>query len=187
MVKKKAVFLDLQGTLGGDGLGDITTFSFFPFAITAIRLLNEADLLTIVITNQSHISKGYFTYGDFERYVEELKQELAEHKAKLDGVYCCPHDSNGSCSCRKPLPGMIFQAQRDFNLNLSACYLVGDTGAWDMVLARSVGCKAILVLSGLGKSSLGKYRNTWSEIEPDFVAKDILDAAEWIVKNKRFQ
>jgi D-glycero-D-manno-heptose 1,7-bisphosphate phosphatase len=184
MSSRSTVFLDLQGTLGGEGLGDILDFSFYPFSIPAIKLLNEANLLVVVVTNQSHISKGYFTYADFERRVDELKQELAEHGAKLDAVYCCPHKTGDNCSCKKPLPGMVLQAQRDFGLDLTECYLVGDVGAWDMVLARSVGCKAILVRTGLGKGSLEEYRHLWADIEPDLVADNVLEAAQWIVKSK---
>jgi histidinol-phosphate phosphatase family protein len=182
---RKTVFLDLQGTLGGEGLGHILDFSFYPFSIPAIKLLNETGLLAIVITNQSHISRGHFTYDEFEKRMDDLKLELAEGGARLDGVYCCPHTEEDNCSCRKPKPGMVLQAQRDFDLDLSKCYLVGDVGAWDMVLARSVGCKAVLVRTGLGEGSLGQYRNRWADIEPDFVARDVLDAAVWIVGSER--
>ena len=182
MSKRRAVFLDLQGTLGGKGLGNILDFSFYPFSIPAIKLFNQANLLVIVITNQSHISKGYFTHDDFEKRIEELKQELAKHAAKWDAVYCCPHASEDNCSCRKPLPGMVLQAQKDFDLDLSQSYLIGDVGAWDMVLARSVGCRAILVRTGLGKGSLSQYRHLWEDIEPDFVAQNVLDAARRILK-----
>jgi D,D-heptose 1,7-bisphosphate phosphatase len=181
MSGRKAVFLDLQGTLGGGGLGDILNFAFFPFAAPAIRLLNDVDLLTIVITNQTHISRGNFTYDEFETRIGELKQELAGHGAKLDGVYCCPHIPADNCSCRKPAPGMVLQAQRDFDLDLSGCYLIGDRGDADMVLARAVGCKAVLVRTGLGEGSLGQYRDWWADIEPDFVAQDVLDAVKWII------
>jgi len=155
MGNRKAVFLDLQGTLGGDGLGDILHFAFFPFAISAIKRLNEAHLLVIMITNQSHISKGYFMYDEFERRADKLRHELAEYGAKLDGIYCCPHTPEDNCSCRKPLSGMVLQAQRDFDLDLSGCYLVGDTGAWDMVLARSVGCKGYWCVLDWAKGRLG--------------------------------
>ncbi len=185
MSSRRAVFLDLQGTLGGEGMGDILDFSFYPFSISAIKLLNEANLMVIVVTNQSHISKGYFTYDHFDRRVDELKQELAEHEAELDAVYCCPHTSEDNCTCRKPLPGMLLQAQRELGLDLTECYLVGDTGAWDMMLARSVGSKAILVRTGLGEGSLGEYRHLWAEIEPDFVAENLLEAAGWIVESER--
>ena len=181
MSTRKAVFLDLQGTLGGDGLGDILDFTFFPFSIPAIRLLNAANLPVIVVTNQSHISKGRFTYQDFEKRIDVLKQELAQHKARLDGVYCCPHRKQDNCSCKKPLPGMLLQAQKDFDLNLSNCYVVGDTGAWDMAMAWSVGCKAILVRTGSGESSLEQHRHLWIDAEPNYIAQDVLDAARWII------
>ena len=184
---RKAVFLDLQGTLGGEGLGDILGFSFYPFSIPAIKLLNEANLLVVVVTNQSHISKGYFTYDDFESRFDELKQELARQGARLDAVYCCPHTTEDGCSCKKPLPGMVLQAQRDLDLDLTECYLVGDVGAWDMVLARLVGCKAVLVRTGLGKGSLGEYRHSWADIEPNLVADNVLEAAQWIVESEKKQ
>lgn len=185
MSMRDAAFLDLQGTLGGEGLGDIMDFSFYPFAIPAIKLLNEANLLVIVVTNQSHISKGLFTYADFERRVDELKQELAGHSAQLDAVFCCPHTPRDDCSCRKPLPGLLLQARERFALDLTRCYLVGDVGAWDMVLARSAGCRAVLVRTGLGEGSLGPYRHLWAGVEPDFVAADVLEAAHWIACQQR--
>lgn len=182
MSRKRAVFLDLQGTLGGNGLGDIPDFSFYPFSVPAIKLFNQANLLVIVITNQSGISKRHFTQDDFERRVEELKQELAKLGAKWDAVCCCPHVPEDNCSCRKPLPGMVLQAQKDFDLDLSQSYLIGDVGAWDILLARSVGCKAILVRTGLGEGSLSQYRHLWKDAEPDFVAQNVLDAAKRILK-----
>ena len=81
------------------------------------------------------------------------------------------------------LPGMVLRAQRDFALDLAACYLVGDCGSKDMVLAQAVGCRAILVRTGLGEGSLGEYRRVWADIEPDFIADDVLDAARWIAES----
>ncbi|MFZ9090402.1 MAG: HAD hydrolase-like protein, partial [Planctomycetaceae bacterium] len=66
-------------------------------------------------------------------------------------------------------------------IDLGRSYVVGDTGKWDMLLARKVGSKAVLVRTGLGESSLSEYRHTWQEIDPDYVAEDVLGAAEWIV------
>jgi histidinol phosphatase-like enzyme len=91
MAGRKAVFLDLQGTLGGEGIGDIRNFSFFSFSADAIKLINDAGLLTIILTNQSHIADGYFTLEYFHERVNELKDELSIKGAYLDGVYCCPH------------------------------------------------------------------------------------------------
>jgi D-glycero-D-manno-heptose 1,7-bisphosphate phosphatase len=185
MKSRIAVFLDLQGTLGGEGLGDILDFSFFPFAIPAIKLLNDAGLLAIVATNQSHIAYGRFTYADFENRVAVLQNELAEQGARWDAVYCCSHSRVDVCTCKKPLPGLLVQAAQDFHLDLPACYMVGDSGAWDMLLAQAVGCKGVLVRTGLGESSLQTYRHLWAGMEADTIAKDVLDAARWIVSREK--
>ncbi|HSV86185.1 MAG TPA: HAD-IIIA family hydrolase, partial [Levilinea sp.] len=149
MRTRKAVFLDLQGTLGGEGLGNILEFAFFPGAIEAIRRINHAHLLAILVTNQSHVAKGLLTMAHFWRRIAEIKLELAGGKAQLDAVYCCPHATQHLCTCQKPQPGMVLQAKRDFHLELDQCYVVGDSGAWDMALAKAVGSKAILVRTGL--------------------------------------
>jgi D-glycero-D-manno-heptose 1,7-bisphosphate phosphatase len=115
MYERAAVFLDLQGTLGGEGLGDIKHFTFFPSAIPAIKLLNDANLLAIVVTNQSHIAKGFFTFEYFSERMEVLKNELYEGGARLDAVYCCPHETQDNCSCEKPKPGMLVAAPNSIN------------------------------------------------------------------------
>lgn len=180
MRSRAAVFFDLQGTLGGEGLGDIADFTFFPCAIPAIKRINDAGLLAIVVTNQSHIASGKLTYADYEARVVALKEQLAEKQAHWDAVYCCPHGKDDHCTCKKPLPGMLLQAARDFYLDLPACYVVGDTGAWDMLLAQSAGCRAVLVRTGLGEGSLKEYRHLWADMEADYVAADALEAAQWI-------
>lgn len=185
MYDRAAVFLDLQGTLGGEGLGDIRDFTFYPSAIPAVKMLNEANLLAIVVTNQSRIAQGLFTYEYFLGRMETLKQELAEGGARLDAVYCCPHVNGDNCLCKKPKPGMLFEARKDFNLDLRTCYVVGDVGEWDMGLTRSAGCKGVLVRTGLGESSLGEYRHTWESINPDYVADGIFDAVKWIIEDNR--
>lgn len=182
MKKTKAVFLDLQGTLGGDGLGHILDFRLFPFAAPALQVLNAADLLVIVVTNQSHIAKGRLTYSQYEEKMQILRDELAHQGVRVDAVHCCPHSSADGCSCKKPLPGMLLQARDEFDLDLAECYVVGDMGANDMVLARAVGAKGVLVLTGVGKGSLHEYRQEWAHIEPDFIAADVLEAARWIAK-----
>ena len=184
MNKRSAVFLDLQGTLGGEGLSDIREFTFYPCAIPAVKLLNESGLLAIVVSNQSRIAQGLFTLEYFQERMEVLKKELAEGGAHLDAVYCCPHVDEDECSCKKPKPGMILDAAQDFNLDLRNCYVVGDTGAWDIAMANRVGCKSVLVRTGLGESSLGEYRYTWADVNPHFVAEDVLHAVKWILDDR---
>jgi histidinol-phosphate phosphatase family protein len=181
-----AVFLDLQGTLGGEGLGDIRHFAFYPFAIPAIKLLNTANLLTVIITNQSHIAKGEFTYEYFKERMRALQQEVEDGGARLDAVYCCPHGEKDDCTCKKPKPGLVVTAQKELNLDLNSCYVVGDTGACEMVLAQSINSKGVLVRTGLGESSLVEYRHTWRDITPHFIAGNVLDAAKWIIADRAF-
>jgi histidinol phosphatase-like enzyme len=85
--QKIAVFLDLQGTFGGDARGSIMDFSFYPGAIEAIKKINKHQLLAIIITNQAHIAMGYFTFKEYETRLDELKQELRKEGAYLSAVY----------------------------------------------------------------------------------------------------
>lgn len=75
---------------------------------------------------------------------------------------------------------MLLQAAKEYNLNLSKCIVIGDVGT-DMVAENSVGAIKILVKTGWGRGSLGKYRYLWKEIEPDYVAEDISDAIVWLI------
>lgn len=117
-MKKPAVFLGFQGTLGGEGIDDIRSFEFYPFSIEAIKLLNTNDILAIGITNQSRISKGEFTMKEFENKLQLLKEELKSHDAYFDAVYCCPHMSKDKCNCKKPLTGMIDNARNEFEIDM---------------------------------------------------------------------
>ena len=170
MEKPAAVFLDLQGTLGGDGLGDIRDFTFYPCAIAALRLLHQSGLLAIVVTNQSHIAKGLFTYEQYIERTKQLQQELLEDGVHLDAIYCCPHGPRDACACQKPKLELLHEAQRAFGVDLTECYVVGDWGSLDMLMAQAAGSKGVLVRTGVGESSLNEYRHTWAGMEPDFVA-----------------
>ncbi len=183
---RSAVFIDMQGTLGGSGMDDASNFSFYSFAPEAIRLLNENNILAIVTTNQSRIGKGYLTLEDFNNKVEELKIELLKEGAILDGVYCCPHVKGDKCLCKKPLKGLIEQAQKELDIDLEKSFVIGDMGISDIVMAKNIGAKGILVLTGCGQESLREYRHTWSEYEADFVADNVLEGVRWILEQGEF-
>lgn len=183
-MKKHAVFLDLLGTMGGDGLSDIRTFSLFPFTAESVRLLNEAGVLVFVVTNQSHIAKGSITQAQFDEGMSEIVTELAAQGAGIDGVYCCPHSRTDGCTCKKPRAGLLEQCAHQHPVHLRGSYVVGDNGSNDMRLARAVGCSAVLVRTGVGDGSLKTYRHLWSDIEPDYVADNLLDAAQWIERTE---
>jgi histidinol-phosphate phosphatase family protein len=178
---KAAAFLDFQGTLGGSGIDDIRTFTFYPFSIKSIKMLNESNILAIGITNQSHIAKGELTMEEYYNHLERIENELNYNNAYFDAVYCCPHSREDKCNCKKPAIGMIDFAKADFEIDLKKIYVIGDMGGNDMVLAKNVNAKGILVLTGTGKGSLNEYRHTWKDIEADYVAENVLEAVEWII------
>jgi histidinol-phosphate phosphatase family protein len=181
MSKKMAAFLDLQGTLGGDEEGDVMDFSFYPFAIDAIKLLNLNDILAIVVTNQSRIAKGYLTCEDYEKRIEVICSTLKDFGAHLDGIYCCPHSKEDNCICKKPLPGLVKQAEIDFDIDLQRSFIIGDMGNSDMALASNIGIGGILVKTGAGIGSLTNYRHVWDGIEPYLVSENVLEAVGHIV------
>ena len=176
-----AAFIDFQETLGGSGVDDISTFDFYPFSIKAIKKLNDNGILVLGITNQSRIARGHLSLSDYEIKLSQLKNQLAVYHAYFDAVYCCPHQRSDECSCKKPRTGMIESAQKEFDINIHDSYVIGDMGMNDIVLARNIGAKAILVLTGVGKSSLNEYRHSWQNVEPDYVAENVLEAAEYII------
>ncbi len=182
-MERIAVFIDFQGTLGGGGVDDIRSLDFYPFSIEAIKLLNDNHLLAIGITNQSRISKGELSMDEYLQKLKHLKKELAIHNAHFDEVYCCPHTDKDNCACKKPLAGMIDMAKKDFKINIQNSYVIGDMGMSDMVLAKNIGAKGILVLTGVGKGSLNEFRHTWSGIEASYIAENILEAVKWIISD----
>jgi histidinol-phosphate phosphatase family protein len=178
---QRAVFLDRDGTLGGDGgYCHPDDFRLFGNVPSAIRLLNEAGYVVIVVTNQTHIGHGEITVQQMDASFRRLQTELAAAGAHLDGWYICPHRKADACSCRKPSPSLLQQAAREHHLDLAASWTIGDAGAADILAGAAAGCRTILVRNGWGENSLGAYRHTWAAVEPDYVADDLLDAAQRI-------
>lgn len=170
----QAVFLDRDGTIGGNG-GWIPPkyFTPYPYTAEAIKMLKEEGIKVFAFTNQHPISEGKSTV---EEFAEELKG------FGLDESYICPHAINAGCSCRKPKPGMIYAAAEKYGLDPEKCVVIGDAGDTDMMAAANAGCIKILVRTGTGEEFLTKYRDKWAEIEPDYVADNVLDAVRWLLK-----
>ncbi len=128
-MSKKAVILDRDGVINKDcdytyRLEDL---EILPGVTSGLKKFQEAGYLIIVITNQSGIGRGYFSQGDFEKFNTELLNQLKDQGVKIDSLYFCPHHPDDNCSCRKPKNGLLFKAQKDFDLDLSQCLVVGDS------------------------------------------------------------
>ncbi len=186
----RAVFLDRDGTLNVEKgyICDIDAIELYPGAARAVRLLNDAGILAILVTNQTGAARGFYTIEHvhaLNRRVAELL--MREAGARLDGLYFCPHYTDGIvaeftmvCDCRKPAPGMILRAARDFpDIDLAASFVVGDK-ATDITFARNAGCRGILVRTGYGDQVLvGEYQLL--EAQPEKVCADIVEAVAYIL------
>jgi D-glycero-D-manno-heptose 1,7-bisphosphate phosphatase len=148
---RRAIFVDRDGTLieeRGD-LGSPDAVELLPGAIYALRRAQDAGLLTVLVTNQSGIAKGLFSFEDFEAVQERLVELLAEEGVRLDKVYMCPHhpDVTGPCDCRKPGPGMYRRAADELSIDLARSFYVGDR--WrDVAVTEEVGGTFFLVRTG---------------------------------------
>ncbi len=185
--KRIGVFLDLQGTLGGDPLGDVTDFSFYPNSKEALKLFAGMGIRLFIITNQSRIAKGLISQAEFDGKMGKLIHELESDGIHIDKVFCCPHQKSDNCVCRKPSVYFPTIAQQEFNIELSRSFFVGDIYRSDMGLAKQAGGIGVLVLTGQGKKSLEQMSSldaaeTYDKIH---VATDILEAAEWITAKLR--
>ena len=119
---------------------------WLPGAREALRLFKRAGYRVIVVSNQAGIARGAMAQADVDAIHEGMRAEARESGGDIDAVYCCPHGWDEGCECRKPKPGMLYQAQRDFHLDLTRTYLIGDDER-DTQAADAAGCPSIL-LSG---------------------------------------
>jgi D-glycero-D-manno-heptose 1,7-bisphosphate phosphatase len=160
----------------------VNRFRLLPGAADAIRHLNEAGYPVIVVTNQSGIAKGYFPETLVQTIHELMQRRLADAHARLDGIYYCPHASPADCQCRKPRVGMLLQAAKEHSLDLTRSFIIGDRYG-DIELARRAGAVGILVRTGYGEGEYLWNAPKWDS-QPDFVAADVGDAVNWILKDR---
>jgi D-glycero-D-manno-heptose 1,7-bisphosphate phosphatase len=148
---RRAVFLDRDGTINSDEghyyvyrRGD---FRFNPGVVEGIRRLNEAGFLVFVVTNQGGVAKGLYTEEEVVALHDFMREELGKGGARVDGVYFCPHhESVAPCRCRKPSPYLVELAAREFDVDLSSSFFIGDTDR-DMATAAAAGVTGIRVVA----------------------------------------
>jgi len=148
---RRAVFLDRDGTINVEKnyLFRIGDWEWTQGAVPAIQRINQLGWLAIVVTNQAGIARGLYNLGDVARLHRHVDALLAEAGARIDGYYLCPHhpEFGGACDCRKPLPGMLLRAARDFGIDLRASFLIGDKAS-DVLAGLAASVTPILVATG---------------------------------------
>lgn len=155
--KQKAIFLDRDGTINEyvGFLNNIDQMRLNDGVSDAIKKINSSEYLAIVITNQPVIARGEVSFEQLHEIHNKMETLLGNDGAYLDAIYYCPHHPDSGfegevkelkieCDCRKPKPGMFFKAAEDFNIDLSASYMIGDSDS-DMQAGSAAGCKCIKI------------------------------------------
>jgi len=180
--------MDRDGTVSDEVgyLNHVSRLRVYPWSASAIRALNDAGLLAVLVTNQAGVARGYFPETMILDVHARLVEELAAQGATLDAIYYCPHHPTAGeppyradCECRKPRPGMLLQAAAEHDIDLASSYVVGDKYS-DVRLAHAVGASGVLVMTGYGRGEYEYERETWPRA-PEHVAESLEDAVAWIV------
>jgi histidinol-phosphate phosphatase family protein len=176
---RKAIFLDRDGTINEDTgyIGSPDKLSLIYGSMDAVKKINEAGIMVVVISNQSGVGRGYFTIEAVEAVNNKLSEMLGNGGAKIDAFYYCPHHPDEECGCRKPKTGLVERAAKELDIDLPSSYVVGDKVS-DIEMAYKSGAKAVLVLTGYGAEHKGLLKRS-----PDFVAKNLSEAVDWIIKD----
>lgn len=149
--ERTVAFLDRDGVLNVDHgyVHQPERLEWVPGAPEAVRLLNQAGIPVIVITNQSGIARGYFREADVQQFHAHMQDELRARGARVDAFYYCPHHPQGTvtafafvCDCRKPKPGLLEQAAHDFAIDRKRSFLIGDKDD-DVAAAHAFGVRGI--------------------------------------------
>ena len=119
-------------------------FEWLPGALQALALLTRAGYRVIVVSNQAGIARGAMSDGDLDAIHARMRSDVDAAGGRIDAIYHCPHGWDDGCECRKPRPGMLFQAQRDFSLDLTRTTFIGDDDR-DAEAAEAAGCPWALV------------------------------------------
>jgi D-glycero-D-manno-heptose 1,7-bisphosphate phosphatase len=171
---KKAIFLDRDGVLNKliirDGKAQapysLEEFALFPGVVTALSMIKANGFLTIIVTNQPDVARGWIKKENVELINNKIKEILP-----IDDIKICYHTNTDNCLCRKPMPGMLLSAAAEWGIDLSASYMIGDRYG-DVAAGVKAGCKTILVGDG---DLQGDFPN------PDYKVEFLIDAVKFFL------
>lgn len=165
---KKALFLDRDGVINieKDYLYKIDDFEFIDGIFELCQYYSNLDYEIIVVTNQSGIARKYYSQEDFDTLTSWMHKEFNNHNINLSNVYNCPHHPSisGDCSCRKPNPGMLLNAKKDFDIDLEESIIVGDKES-DIEAGINAGLKETYLFDESGLTTKSKATRIVSKLE----------------------
>lgn len=177
--KRPCIFLDRDGVINKDMDSKplCKDFELLDGVAEAIKSINKSDYLSVVVTNQPMIAKGFVTFEEVENTHKKMETLLGEQHAYLNGIYYCPHHPEKGfdgeikelkidCECRKPKAGMLFRAKKDLNIDLENSWMIGDSQR-DIDAGKNANCRTISIKKDLGA---------------DYIAQDLKDAVNYILK-----
>jgi D-glycero-D-manno-heptose 1,7-bisphosphate phosphatase len=175
--KRPAVFMDRDGTINVDVdyLSRVEDLDVYPFAVEAIKKLNDRGYLVIVVTNQSGIARGMITDEQLTAVHRKMSDVLAESGAHIDAYHHCPDLPDSGCRCRKPDTGMIEDANKEFHIDMEKSWMVGDK-LLDVQMGQNAGIRSALVMTGYGERELEKFTRM-----PDLIGENLLDVVNEIL------
>jgi D-glycero-D-manno-heptose 1,7-bisphosphate phosphatase len=187
---RRAVFVDRDGVINGmfyhpdfgilDSPANPDQFELLPRAGEAIAELNRLGLLVIVVSNQPGIAKGKFTQALLEAIEQKMKSNIEAAGGTLDAAFYCLHhpaavleEYRVRCECRKPAPGLLLRAAREWNIDLTGSYMIGD-GVTDIEAGRAAGATTLFVNS---RKCYNCEALADQVVWPDYLVADLTEAA----------
>jgi D-glycero-D-manno-heptose 1,7-bisphosphate phosphatase len=178
--KQKAIFLDRDGVINKyvGFLRNIDDFELLPGVAEAVKKINESGYLCIVVTNQPVIARGEVTVAELDEIHKKMETLLGFDGCYIDALYCCPHHPHKGyegeipelkidCECRKPKPGMLLKAAKDFNIDLANSWMIGD-GENDVKAGKNAGCRTAFI------------KREDMEVDADVTVNNLLEFVETI-------
>ena len=181
----KVIFIDRDGVINKDLWGYVEKweqFEFLPGVLESLKKLTQAGFSIIIISNQAGIADGLFSLEDLDEVNKNMLHEIEQHGARIAGTYYCPHSKTAECDCRKPKTGLFEQATHSLpEYEKEKTFYIGDKIS-DIKAGKNFGLKTIMVMTGYGEREKDLISD---ETQPDFMAADLPEAVQIVLKQKR--
>lgn len=182
-LKYQMIFLDRDGTLNPDPgyISSLKQYEFYPFTLSALRLLYDTGARFCIVSNQSGVSRGLIDPQNLKEIHDWIRQQFLNHGMQLDGIYICTDHPDKATQRRKPGTGMFEEAAGDLNLKLERCLMIGDSIS-DIDAGRKLGMETMLVLTGEGEPTLNELESGSLDEQPTYVVRDLAEGVQTLLE-----